>query len=53
MTKVAILIDGGYFLKRLPAVFPKAYLKNPDSVALAMRKLVLSHLRTQNKIVRA
>lgn len=53
MSKVAILIDGGYFLKRLPTVFPKTDQKDPSAVGKAIRRLVNQHLKHQNKIRRA
>ena len=36
MTKAAILIDGGYFLKRLPTVQPDIDSGNPEDVAEAV-----------------
>ena len=53
MSKVAILIDGGYFLKRLPTVFPKTASKDPSAVGQALRRLVTQHLTHENKIRRA
>jgi len=53
MTRIAILVDGGCLLKRLPTVFPGADPKTPESVARAIRRLVASHLDKQNKIARA
>lgn len=50
MSKVAILIDGGYFLKRLPTVFKQAKLGDPDSVSWALRRLIASHLKFRNRI---
>lgn len=50
MNKVAILIDGGYFLKRLPTVFTRANPRDPDSVAWALRRLITSHLKFLNRI---
>lgn len=52
MRKVAILIDGGYFLKRLPTVFPRANASDPDSVAWAIRRMIASHLRAENTVER-
>ena len=52
MTKVAILIDGGFFLKRLPTVFPRANGKDPEAVAWALRRLIASHLKARNRIER-
>ena len=55
MSKIAILIDGAYLLRRLPAVY---YPNNPGdnphasgTAAKAIRRLVASHLRAANKIV--
>ncbi len=45
MTKVAILIDGGFFLKRLRTVLPSVDRTDPGAVAKALRRLVESHLR--------
>ncbi len=50
MTKVAILIDGGYLLKRLPTVRPKIKHGDANAVNSAIRKLVTSHLERENKI---
>ncbi|MCV2867432.1 NYN domain-containing protein [Defluviimonas sp. WL0002] len=50
MSKVAILIDGGYFLKRLPTVFKSAKPGDPESVAWALRRLIAAHLKSRNRI---
>jgi uncharacterized LabA/DUF88 family protein len=50
MSKVAILIDGGYFLKRLPTVFNRAKPDDPKSVSRALRRLIASHLQYINRI---
>ena len=50
MTKAAILIDGGYFLKRLPSVRPDIDDSNPDAVVRSIRQLVNGHLRQLNQI---
>ena len=50
MAKVAILIDGGYLLKRLPTVRPKIGHHDAKAVNLAIRQLVTSHLKRENKI---
>ncbi|WP_211295377.1 NYN domain-containing protein [Meinhardsimonia xiamenensis] len=47
---MAILIDGGYFLKRLPTVFKQADPADPESVAFALRRLIASHLKSHNRI---
>ena len=48
MAKSAILIDGGYFLKRLPVVRPDVDPTDPEAVAGAVRRLVRSHLEQLN-----
>lgn len=50
MTKAAILIDGGYFLKRLPHVRPDIDDSNPADVVRAIGQLVHGHLRQLNEI---
>ncbi|MDE2687641.1 MAG: NYN domain-containing protein [Chloroflexota bacterium] len=50
MAKVAILIDGGYFLKRLPSVRSDIYDTDPIEVAGAIRQLVRNHLSQLNNI---
>ncbi|WP_372884590.1 NYN domain-containing protein [Shimia sp.] len=50
MSKIAILIDGGYFLKRLSTVRPNIDPWKPDDVADAIARLVTSHLTAHNKI---
>jgi uncharacterized LabA/DUF88 family protein len=52
MAKVAILIDGGYFLKRLPSVRRDINASDPAEVAGAIRQLVRSHLSQLNDIHR-
>lgn len=49
MTKVAILIDGGYLLKRLPTVRPKIKHHDAKGVSSAIRQLAMSHLKRENK----
>jgi len=53
MIKVAILIDGGYLLKRLPAVRPDIDVTNAESVAKSIEQLVRGHLEQLNKIHQA
>ena len=48
MTKVAILIDGGFFLKRLPSVRRDINSTEPEAVARAIAQLVRSHLEHVN-----
>lgn len=50
MTKAAILIDGGYFLKRLPSARPDIDDSNPDDVVKAIGQLVHGHLSQLNEI---
>jgi len=47
--KVAILIDGGDFLKRLPAVLPKINADDPQGVIGGLQQLVVSHLKHLNE----
>ena len=48
MTKVAILIDGGYLLKRLPTVRPAIDHRDAKAVDSAIRRLVTAHLEREN-----
>jgi len=50
--KVAILIDGGFFLKRLPTVFPDVDKTDAKAVCRSIWTLVVSHLEQQNKVER-
>ena len=50
MTKVAILIDGGYFLKRLPVVRRNINVQDPHEVANSVNQLVRGHLDQLNKV---
>lgn len=52
MIKVAILIDGGYFLKRLPTVRTDVDPTDPDDVARSIWQLVRSHLDQFNAVWR-
>ncbi|WP_425044648.1 NYN domain-containing protein [Primorskyibacter sp. S87] len=52
MTKVAILIDGGYFLKRLRTVRPKTDTNDATAVCRDISRLVSSHLKQINKVER-
>ena len=49
MTRAAILIDGGYFLKRLPTVRPDLDSRDAAAVAGEVKQLVRSHLEQLNK----
>ncbi len=50
MVKAAILIDGGYFLKRLQSVRPDIDASDPKAVAKSIDRLVTGHLEQLNKI---
>ena len=49
MRRVAILIDGGFFLKRLPSVRPDVDRTDPVHVDRSIGQLVWSHLEYLNK----
>ena len=58
MTKVAILIDGAYLLKRLPFLYPAYRPEDPEvakakAAADAIKQLTFKHLEHQNKTVQA
>ena len=53
MIKAAILIDGGYFLKRLPAVRPDVEATDPEEVAKSVWQLVRRHLEQLNSVWQA
>jgi uncharacterized LabA/DUF88 family protein len=53
MTKVAILIDGGFFLKRLPSVRKDIDAANAAAVAKAIGQLTYRHLEHLNGTVAA
>ena len=50
MINAAILIDGGYLLKRLPAVRPDVDASDPDAVANSVYQLVRHHLDQLNDV---
>ena len=50
VTKAAILIDGGYFLKRLPTVRLDVRANNPEDVARSVRQLLRSHLDQLSRV---
>ena len=50
--KAAILIDGGYFLKRLPSVRSDVDTASPEEVVRAVDRLVGSHLKQLNDTLR-
>ena len=53
MIKAAILIDGGYLLKRLPFVRPDIDAADPDAVAHSVNQLVRGHLKQLNDVHQA
>ena len=53
MAKAAILIDGGYFLTRLPVVRPDVDTAHAKAVADSVGQLVHSHLRQLNEALQA
>ena len=44
MAKAAILIDGGYFLKRLPSVRPDVDNADVEAVVASIDQLIRGHL---------
>lgn len=52
MTKAAVLIDGGFFLKRLPVVRPDVLHHDAEAVSRAIQDLVVSHLDQLNDVYR-
>lgn len=53
MVKTAILIDGGYFLRRLPTVRPDVNITDVNSVVDSIRLLIRNHLSKLNEIYKA
>ena len=53
MAKTAILIDGGYFLTRLPSLLPMIDPREPMAAAQSIHRLVRSHLDRLNQIAQA
>lgn len=53
MNRVAILIDGGYLLKRLGSVRPKTDTTDANAVIRDIARLISSHLHQINKVARA
>ena len=53
MTKAAILIDGGYLLKRLPSVRDDIDVSDPHAVVSAIDQLIHGHLSQLNEIYHA
>ena len=53
MIKAAILVDGGYLLKRLPTVRPDVDAMDPTDVARSIGELARGHLNRLNEVYRA
>ncbi len=53
MARTAILIDGGYLLKRLPGVRPDVDTNDARAVAVAVSQLVGRHLKQLNQVFQA
>lgn len=49
MRRVAVLIDGGFLLKRLPHFVGASKIRDPQSVALTIENIVSDHLENINK----
>lgn len=47
--KTAVLIDGGFFLRRFPHVFPRKPKDSPDVVASAVLGMAFDHVRRQER----
>jgi len=52
VSRVAILIDGGYFMRRLAAVQPLIDAADPEAACKAVHRLITAHLTRINKIAR-
>ena len=50
MTKAAILIDGGYFLRRLPTVRPDVDETDVDAVVRSVGQLIQGHLQQLKEV---
>ena len=50
MAKAAILIDGGYYLKRLSTVRPDVDSTDPEAVSGSVRQLIRRHLEQLNEV---
>lgn len=50
--KVAVLLDGGFYMKRLGRIRRDLDVSNPQAVAESMRQLVDGHLRQINEVYR-
>ncbi len=52
ISKVAILIDGGFFIKRYPAIFPQSDRFNAEEVAEDLYSMALRHVGKDNTLYR-
>lgn len=50
MKRVAVLVDGGFLLKRLPHLVERAECDDPDAVAKRITSLVSNHLDRINEV---
>jgi len=50
LSKVAMLIDGGYFLKRFKTLYPDVDRRNACEVAKQIKRLIGNHLNYLNKV---
>jgi len=52
VSQVAVLIDGGYFVKRLPSIRPTVDMTDPVAVCNSIKRLITAHLERVNRIER-
>lgn len=50
LPKVAVLLDGGFYLKRLPFIRKDIDTTNPQDVAISIGQLIDGHLRQINEV---
>lgn len=43
--RIAILVDGGFFLKRLPSLVPARYRSSPEAITIQLQIACKSHIR--------
>ena len=46
--QIAVLFDGGFFLKRHRAVYPKTHRNDPENVASDIVRLAKRHVKYEN-----
>lgn len=49
MSKMAILIDGAFFLKRYASIYPERRESPPETVATQIHRMALAHLKPSNR----